>query len=101
MRRMTLRLLSSTAFIAGFAAPAFAQETFPSPSPDADVVIIDQVQLGDVFANMDVVVSGTATGASAAATATGNITTANSLDNGKRPPYQRGTRWRRVFASRT
>ena len=81
MRRMTLRLLSSTAFIAGFAAPAFAQETFPSPSPDADVVIIDQVQLGDVFANMDVVVSGTATGASAAATATGNITTANSLDN--------------------
>lgn len=81
MRKMTIRLLASSALLSLAALPALAQDDFPPPAPGADVVIIDQVVLGDVFANMNVIIDGNATGASAAATATGNTTTANSNDN--------------------
>tara|TARA_Y100000052_G_scaffold1389_1_gene1097 strand:- start:1425 stop:2687 length:1263 start_codon:yes stop_codon:yes gene_type:complete len=78
---MTVSLLSGTALFALTGLPALAQEDFPDPSPDADVVVIDQVQLSDVFANMNVVVIGNAEGADAVATATGNTTSANSHNN--------------------
>lgn len=81
MRKMTIRLLASSAMFGAAALPALAQDVFPPPAEGADVVVIDQVVLGDVFANMNVVVAGNAEGASAAATATGNTTTATSNDN--------------------
>ena len=78
MRTTTASLLSGTALFVLFGLPAFAQDDFPSPSPDADVVVIDQVVLGDVFANMNVLVVDGALGADSVATATGNTTSANS-----------------------
>ncbi|MAP94436.1 MAG: hypothetical protein CMK07_05740 [Ponticaulis sp.] len=81
MRKRTLQYASGLAIMSCLALPALAQEDFPDPSPDAVVVVINQVQLGDVFANMDVVVDGTTSGASAVATATGNGGSASALDN--------------------
>ena len=81
MRHITTRLLTGTALLALAAAPAFAQEDFPDPAPGADVVVIDQVLLGDVFANMNVVIADTEPHATSTAIATGNISTADSIDN--------------------
>ena len=81
MRKLTIRLLASSALLSAATLPALAQDVFPPPADDADVVIIDQVVLGDVFANMDVVIVDNAEGASAAATATGNTTTATAHGN--------------------
>ena len=81
MRHITTRLLTGTALMALASAPAFAQEVFPDPAPGADVVVIDQVILGNVFADMNVVIADTEPNASASAIATGNISTAESIDN--------------------
>ena len=75
MRDMTKTLLATTLLSAICAAPAFAQEG-TTPSDDAAVVVIDQVSLGDVFADMFVVLDDVTPGASAVATATGNTSTA-------------------------
>ena len=79
MRHMNKALLSGTALIVLLGLPAVAQDS-PYPSADAHVVVIDQVVLGDVFANMHVIVPDYATGAAAAATALGNTSTADGIN---------------------
>lgn len=76
MRHLTKALLTATALIGMVAVPCHAQEGDPQPADDAMVVVIDQVLLGDVFADMTVIVDPDTTGASAIATATGNTTSA-------------------------
>lgn len=83
MRRTLSRLLAGTMLSACAALPALAQDSSPyaTPSDDADVVVINQVTLGNVFANMNVVVDDYASDAEVIATATGNTSTASTLDN--------------------
>lgn len=78
--RLNKTTLLATLCVSGMMAlPALAQDDYPSPSDDAMVVVVDQVLLGDVFANMDVTVEAGATGAEVTATATGNISSADAL----------------------
>ena len=79
MRQTTKVLLSGTALLTLLGLPVLAQDS-PIPSDDAYVVVIDQVLLGDVFANMHVVVDTTATEASSAATALGNTTSVSAIN---------------------
>ncbi|MAI90803.1 holdfast anchor protein HfaD [Ponticaulis sp.] len=81
MRDIKVRLMTGSALLALAAMPAFAQEDFPDPAPGADVVVIDQVILGNVLATMDVVIADTAPHAASNATATGNIASGESENN--------------------
>ncbi len=74
MRLSTKTLLAATALTGLTTLPALAQDAVPAD--DAVVVVVDQLQLGDVFADMTVVVEENAAGATAAATAIGNTSSA-------------------------
>lgn len=72
MRLTQKTLLAVTALSGAMLAPVFAQD-YPAPADDATVVVIDQVLLNDVFANMQVTVATDATGADVSALASGNV----------------------------
>lgn len=76
MRRMMKTLLATSCLGGAVILPASAQFIDP-PDEDATVVVIDQFAFGDVFADMTINVAPDSTGAAAAATATGNTSTAD------------------------
>lgn len=72
MRPNLSSLLAASAFAGAMITPGALAQDDPTPSPDATVIVLDQVLLGPVNSQFDIVIDDTATGATAISTATGN-----------------------------